>query len=183
MPSVRRRRKKMKNKVTVYIVIAALLVVCIAAVFGIKSILYKNTDETIVEETIQPEEEVVTDLEIEDVVIPEEIEVKPENVAVNTNEQTIQETPEKPEAPEKTPELKDEDDITNPDKEPEYKNEGSETEDDPKGPKEHTTPDDNTGHEGEIYVEGFGWIKDDGPGSQSIPAQDMYLSGEKIGDM
>lgn len=171
----------MKNKTKILLVIAGLLIVCVVALFGIKAIIYKGTDETVVTDKPEDITEVVTDLKVEEVVVPEKIEVNPEDVKVNSDEQKLQETPEKPEEPTEAPELKDDSDITDPDEEPEYK-------DDPepkpeKDPEPNTTPDDNKGHEGEIYVEGFGWLPDDGPGSQTIYDPDMYMSGEKVGDM
>ena len=39
------------------------------------------------------------------------------------------------------------------------------------------------GHEGMIWVDGFGWIKDDGGGSEGEYADDMIPNGNQIGDM
>lgn len=38
-------------------------------------------------------------------------------------------------------------------------------------------------HEGEIYVPGFGWVKDNGGGVSQETIEDMYENGNKIGSM
>lgn len=44
------------------------------------------------------------------------------------------------------------------------------------------SPSENN-HEGEIYVPGFGWVKDNGGGVSQETIEDMYENGNKIGSM
>lgn len=46
-----------------------------------------------------------------------------------------------------------------------------------------TKPKGGEKRDGKIYVPGFGWVKDNGGGSQGKTADDMYENGNKIGDM
>lgn len=55
-------------------------------------------------------------------------------------------------------------------------------------PDKETMPKDNTPAHGDtkdgmIYVDGFGWIPNEGGGGQGIYAEDMYENGNKIGIM
>ena len=38
-------------------------------------------------------------------------------------------------------------------------------------------------NEGQIYIPGFGWVEDEGGGVNSVPLDDMYENGNKIGIM
>ena len=102
-------------------------------------------------------------------------------VAENSKEeQTIQEIPEQPEVPEEKPELKEGEDLENPDNVPEYVEQPKPSEK-PADTVVQKKTEDNS-HPGQIYVEGFGWI-DRGGQNQSIYDSDMYLNGNKVGDM
>ena len=100
--------------------------------------------------------------------------------------QPMQEVPEKPETPETLealqdlPELKEGTDLTDPDRVPEYKEEPEPT----IAPSDTvvTKPSTSESHPGQIYVEGFGWVDYSGS-NQGEGAEDMYLNGNKIGDM
>ena len=57
-----------------------------------------------------------------------------------------------------------------------------ETETPEPAPAENQTPKTGDTKDGMVYVEGFGWITDEGEGS-GIYADDMYENGNKIGIM
>ena len=97
--------------------------------------------------------------------------------------QSIQEDPVVPEPPTDPPTLKENEDVTNPDKKPEYAEE-TKPDEKPTSPKEkvETKPKDDGDHPGQVYVIGFGWVESSGP-NVSIIAEDMYMNGNKIGEM
>ncbi len=97
--------------------------------------------------------------------------------------QSIQEDPVVPEPPTDPPTLKENEDVTNPDKKPEY-DEETKPDEKPTPPKEKvvTKPKDDGDHPGQVYVIGFGWVESSGP-NVSIIAEDMYMNGNKIGEM
>lgn len=76
------------------------------------------------------------------------------------------------------PEIEDEDMLTNPDAEPIYKLEQIE-------PQQTELPSDTPKHgdtkDGKIYINGFGWVVDEGGSGSGEPAPDMYENGNKIG--
>ena len=57
-----------------------------------------------------------------------------------------------------------------------------ETETPEPAPAENQTPKTGDTKDGMVYVEGFGWITDEGEGSGTY-ADDMYENGNKIGIM
>ena len=99
---------------------------------------------------------------------------------VNDREQEIQETPEKTEAekPSEPPALSEGTATDQPDTPPSYEEEKQEE----PAPAENQTPKTGDTKDGMVYVEGFGWITDEGEGS-GIYADDMYENGNKIGIM
>lgn len=68
--------------------------------------------------------------------------------------------------------------IDQPDTPPSYEEEKQEE----PAPAENQTPKTGDTKDGMVYVEGFGWITDEGEGS-GIYADDMYENGNKIGIM
>ena len=76
------------------------------------------------------------------------------------------------------PEIEDEDMLTNPDAEPIYEPEQTE-------PQQTEFPSDTPKHgdtiDSKIYINGFGWVVDEGGGGSGEPAPDMYENGNKIG--
>lgn len=80
--------------------------------------------------------------------------------------------------PPEPPKIKDEEMLTNPDKEPTYESEQTEV-------KQPETPSDTPKHgdkkDGMIYINGFGWIKDEGGGGIGYTDNEMYQNGNKIG--
>ena len=184
----------MKDKTKIWLLSTILLVGCALLIFGIGRMLYKDPVRTLAKEgTDAASDEVTTENSNEG---PELIEIGEKDVEVTVmnasgleisdvipteDEQKIQDDAVIPDPPEETPELKDGEDPTNREKTPEYKEQTPE-----KKPDESptvTVPENNKGHEGEIYVEGFGWIKYNGQPNETIYAPEMYLSGEKVGDM
>lgn len=81
-------------------------------------------------------------------------------------------------APPAPSEIADEDMLTNPDAEPIYKPEQIEQ-------QQTELPSDTPKHgdtkDGKIYINGFGWVVDEGGGGSGEPAPDMYENGNKIG--
>lgn len=136
---------------------------------------------------------------------PIEIEKPAESAIIPDNSTPIESDPEKEAAnfiedggievnqgfpePEKTesasqneplapPQIEDEEMLTNPDKEPTYEPEQTEV-------KQPETPSDTPKHgdkkDGMIYINGFGWIKDEGGGGIGYTDNEMYQNGNKIG--
>lgn len=81
-------------------------------------------------------------------------------------------------APTKPPKIEDEKALTDPTKEPTYSSEQTTvtTPDTPSG-----TPKHGDRKDGMIYINGFGWIKDEGGGGEGEYLEDMYENGNKIG--
>ena len=174
-------KDKSKAKALKVAIVGLLCGISIVAVIGIAVTLNKGKEEPTVTD-VQPEiqQEIVVE-DIEPVVIDFGTSEADAPVA-NENEQQLQEAPEIPEAPTEAPELIPDTDVTNPDEIPEY----VPTEDVPVPGTtpivEPQVPTDDGSHQGQIYVQGFGWIEDVGPG-ESIYAPDCYTNGNIIGDM
>ena len=77
------------------------------------------------------------------------------------------------------PQIEDEEMLTNPDKEPTYEPEQIEVKPQPETPS--NTPKHGDRKDGMIYINGFGWVVDEGGGGVCEPAPDMYENGNKIG--
>ncbi|MBQ3905385.1 MAG: hypothetical protein II743_01320 [Lachnospiraceae bacterium] len=134
----------------------------------------------VVEESVEVAQISLTE-ELKEAESSEEAAEETIGYSISTGEiQGIQETPEIPDVPSETPELEEGADLTNPDKVPEYK-EQKKPEEKPadtvvtkKSQEEHGP--------GAIWLEGFGWIEYSGPNHGEY-AEDMYMNGNKIGDM
>ncbi len=81
--------------------------------------------------------------------------------------------------PPEPPKIEDDEMFTNPDKEPTYEPEQTEVKQQPETPSD--TPKHGDKKDGQIYINGFGWLKDEGGGGVCEPAPDMYENGNKIG--
>ena len=81
-------------------------------------------------------------------------------------------------APPAPPEIEDDDMLTNPDAEPIYKPEQTEPQ---QTGLPSITPKHGDTKDGKIYINGFGWVVDEGGGGSGEPAPDMYENGNKIG--
>ena len=85
-------------------------------------------------------------------------------------------------APPAPPEIEDEDMLTNPDAEPIYEPAQTTV----TQPEKSDNPNINPAMHGQrkdgmIFINGFGWIVDEGGGGIGEPAPDMYENGNKIG--
>ena len=127
----------------------------------------------------------------------EPIEVEDENIPPEQNEDAPEEMVEIPEDaeviqqdfPEQTttaattpppPEITDEAVLTNPDVTPEYIPEQT-TVADTSDEQPADTPKHGEKKDGKIYINGFGWVTDNGGGGQAEYADDMFENGNKIG--
>lgn len=81
--------------------------------------------------------------------------------------------------PPEPPKIEDEEMLTNPDKEPTYEPEQTEVKPQQETPSD--TPKHGDTKDGMIYIDGFGWVVDEGGGGVCEPAPDMYENGNKIG--
>lgn len=88
--------------------------------------------------------------------------------------------PEKDNEPPAPPVIEDEEMLTNPEQEPVYESEQVNPQQTPP-----ETPSDTPKHgdkkDGMIYINGFGWIKDEGGGGIGYTDNEMYQNGNKIG--
>lgn len=179
----------MKDSTKKRLIIVGLAVVCVLLIFGISKALYKEPVQTIPEESKSKEEvELMVDTEKtgqvqEEAESTEEtkelvIEAETEN-SVESGKQEIQPEPEKTEdkKPEEPPALTEDADTTKPNTPPTYEE-----------PEETTPPADNTPSHGDtkdgmIYIDGFGWVPNEGGGGSGSTADDMYENGNKVGIM
>ncbi len=81
--------------------------------------------------------------------------------------------------PPESPKIEDEEMLTNPDKDPTYEPEQTEVKPQPETSSD--TPKHGDRKDGMIYINGFGWVVDEGGGGVCEPAPDMYENGNKIG--
>ena len=109
-------------------------------------------------------------------------EIQPENQPENNSElieikQNFPE-PEKENTPPPPPKIENEKTLTNPDQEPIYEPDQTEIK-----PPENSanTPNHGDKKDGQIYINGFGWVKDEGGGGIAESAPEMYENGNKIG--
>lgn len=87
--------------------------------------------------------------------------------------------PEKDNEPPAPPVIEDEEILTNPDKEPNYDPEQVEVKPQPETPS--STPKHGDKKDGMIYINGFGWVVDEGGGGVGYTDNEMYQNGNKIG--
>ena len=81
--------------------------------------------------------------------------------------------------PPEPPKIEDDEMLTNPDKEPIYEPEQTEVKQQPETPSD--TPKHGDTKDGMIYINGFGWVVDEGGGGRSEYDSEMYVNGHKIG--
>ena len=179
----------MKDSTKKRLIIAGLAAVCVLLIFGISKVLYKEPVQTLPEESKPTEElELVVDTEETGQVQDESesteetkelvIDVETEN-NVESGEQEIQPDPKKTEdeKPEEPPALTEDADTTEPTTPPAYEE-----------PEDTTPPADDTPSHGDtkdgmIYIDGFGWVPNEGGGGSGSNADDMYENGNKVGIM
>lgn len=179
----------MKDSTKKRLIIAGLAAVCVLLIFGISKVLYKEPVQTLPEESKTKEEvELMVDTEGTGLVQEEtesteetkELIIEPETEnSVESGKQEIQPEPEKTEdeKPEEPPALTEDADTTKPDTPPAYEE-----------PEETTPPADNSPSHGDtkdgmIYIDGFGWVPNEGGGGSGSTADDMYENGNKVGIM
>ena len=147
-------------------------------------VLLVEQPEVVASEMEEPEvEEIEPEVTETREIMAESIEIEITPMSQEDVVQSIQEDPVVPEPPTEPPTLKENEDITNPDKKPEY-DEETKPDEKPTPPTEkvETKPKDDGDHPGQVYVIGFGWVESSGP-NVSIIAEDMYMNGNKIGEM
>lgn len=86
--------------------------------------------------------------------------------------------------PPEPPKIEDEEMLTNPDKEPTYEPEQTEVNPQTEAPSDN--PNINPELHGQrkdgmIFINGFGWVVDEGGGGRNEYVDDMYENGNKIG--
>ena len=179
----------MKDSTKKRLIIAGLAAVSVLLIFGISRVLYKEPVQELPQESKPTEEvELVVDT-VETGQVQDEsesteetkelvIEVETEN-SVESGEQEIQPEPKKTEdeKPEEPPVLTEDAYTTEPITPPAYEE-----------PEDTTPPADDTPKTGYtkygmIYIEGFGWVVDNGGGGSGTVADDMYENGNKVGIM
>ena len=179
----------MKDSTKKRLIIAGLTTVCVLLIFGISRVLYQEPEQALSEESrVREEEELVVDMEesskaeekIEDTEETNELVIEPEtDSSVESGTQEIQKEPKKTEdeKPEELPALTEDADITKPDTTPVYE--------EPKETKQFVdnTPSHGDTKDGMIYIDGFGWISNEGGGGSGSTAEDMYENGNKVGIM
>ena len=188
----------MKANVKKHVIIASLSAVCVAMVcviaaqFNIKlpttEIKAEETTEAkiIVEITTNAKEKnqpAVTDKSAVDKDNAAETnDIQHEDFIKNGGVEVDQsfEAATKPEAAPPPPEISDIASLTNPAEPPQYESEQVEIK-----PQVTEPPSDTPKHgdkkDGMIYINGFGWIPNEGGGSKSEYAGGMYENGNKIG--
>lgn len=180
----------MSEKTKKWLMIAGLAAVCIGLVFGISRVLYREPEHDIQAVETEPEDtETVIDMST--------VEVQPEDNGIQDDKpvieaekgiqgsetkQELQQKPEKTEKekPQEPPAVSEDTDTENAEataagEKTEKKDTGSQPEND--------TPSHGDTKDGMIYVEGFGWIPNEGGGGSGTEAGDMYENGNKIGIM
>lgn len=101
-------------------------------------------------------------------------------IEINQNFPESEKTESAPQnEPPAPPQIEDEKMLTNPDKEPTYEPEQTEVNPQPETPSD--TPKHGDKKDGMIYINGFGWIKDEGGGGIGYTDNEMYQNGNKIG--
>lgn len=140
-----------------------------------------STEKISIENPLPSEKEVIKEIIVEPIVIPDE--PTEENSAVDKGtEQTIQgDIPEKP--------VYTEAELTNPTQkptgekvEPDKKDE-EQVSTESQNPIKDSSPAGGDTKQGQIFIPGFGWVKDEGGGAQGTTAEDMFENGNKIGNM
>ena len=193
--------KFMKANVKKHVIIGTLSALCIAMVCMIGTQFrtdIPSTDDQTVEESTNSEVtvEVITNAKEEKeptVIASNAANNKPSSESTGSEEiryeafidnggievnQNFEEAT-KPSAP-PPPEIGDKAALENPEQPPQYENEQVEVKpqitEPPSGTPQHGDKKD-----GMIYINGFGWVPDEGGGSKSEYAGEMYENGNKIG--
>ena len=195
----------MAEKKKKYWILAGGIVICILLICVIGIQFQKEEKQPMV--MLEAETESETDLIIEPEVIAESADPEQEETGTMTEDseeetETIDETESKEETTqEKTDAVKQsiQPEVTKPE-EPESEVLADPTQRPDGTPAEIPAETTGTGaaaspepevsepqagdtNEGQIYIPGFGWVEDEGGGVNSVPLDDMYENGNKIGIM
>ncbi|MCM1062112.1 MAG: hypothetical protein NC452_19825 [Eubacterium sp.] len=187
----------MKANVKKHVIIGTLSAVCVALVCVIGTQFRSDIPsvENVAEESTEAEIKVEIVTNAKEKNEPAETESKTVNTETSVETGEIQyndfidnggikvdqsfEQATKPEAP-PAPEITDESVLTNPSEPPQYESEQVEIK-----PQVTETPSDTPQHgdkkDGMIYINGFGWVVDNGGGGVNEYVYDMYENGNKIG--
>ena len=179
----------MKEKTKKTLLMAALITAALLLVAGISMRLYKDTKKDVPASTETPmETEVVVDTEAEPVPetepATEELVIETEKTnEINASDQNLQPDPVKTEEekPTEPPAVKEDSNLENPAAEPAYEEPATKPAEQSAGTTS-STPKTGDMKDGQMYVEGFGWVPYEGEGS-GVVAEDMYENGNKIGIM
>ena len=185
----------MKNKQIKWLVVTGLGVICIILIAAIASQFKTEAPKDVAVAspsvaqvspvTVTPAEASKTekDIVIQDSKDTEATKVTttqaPNTAVSNGTKQTIQPDPVKPKTPTAKPKSKDKTSST--DKKPTITGKPKTAAKDSTTAK--TEPKGGEKKDGKIYIPGFGWVKDNGGGTEVRPVDDMYENGNKIGKM
>lgn len=185
----------MGEKTQKWLVIAGLVIVCIGLAFGISRVLYREPVAAAGTADLETGTE-ETELVLETGDMPEDgmkIQQKENGTATEawtasgTMKQEIQPEPEKTEEekPEEAPRLPESADVEDPTGPPAYEETEGDAQEGSTGQAAAaaSTPSQGATQNGMIYIEGFGWIPDNGGGGSGTVAGDMYENGNKVGIM
>lgn len=170
----------MKDNTKNRLIVVALVAVCALLLVGIGAVLYKEPDSSLTQNDKEKGTDIVIDAETiaetEELIIESEIAT-----TVDNDTQKIQSDAEKTEdgKPEEPPTLSEDSDTSNPDKEPSYEDGAGNN----GGTPENNNPSHGDTKDGMIYIDGFGWVPDNGGGGSGSSADDMYENGNKVGTM
>lgn len=138
----------------------------------------KVTDVVIDKSEIEENED---DFIVEPVIIPEQIQTDTEAIDTGTEQKIQGDVPEKPTYTEE--QLTDPTQKPNGEKVESSREEIEEVIQEAPITETNSEPQGGDKKDGQIYLPGFGWVKDEGGGGEGTVAEDMYENGNKIGDM
>ena len=168
----------MSDKTKKTLTVVGLEALCVVLVIGISKSLYKEPEQTVAMGTeVEEVTEVIVETESTQQAVEEDTEEVPALIIETEVQTELEEGTQElqPEA-EKTEEEKPE---TPPETEPKEENEQP-TE---PTPPANDTPSNGDTQDGMIYIEGFGWIENEGGGGSGTVDEDMYENGNKVGIM
>ncbi len=189
--------KFMKANVKKHVIIGILSAACIAMICMIGTQFRSDipSSENVAKESAEAEIKVDVITNAKEKNEPDETEVNAANTGMAAETGEIQydefinnggievdqsfEEATKPQAP-PSPEIDDKDALTNPSEPPKYESEQIEIKPQVTEPSSDE-PKHGDKKDGMIYIDGFGWIPDEGGGSKSEYAGGMYENGNKIG--
>ncbi len=186
--------KNINNRTKKYLFVAsgvtviALLIAMIGSQFEkepvVDAVIPQNENEVtdvMIDKSEMEENEDEDDIIVEPVIIPEQKQM--DNGAIDTGtEQKIQgDVPEKPTYTEE--QLTDPTQKPNGEKVEPSREEIEEVIQEAPITETNSEPQGGDKKDGQIYLPGFGWVKDEGGGGEGTVAEDMYENGNKIGDM